>query len=161
MAETASQIISDALVEILVAADSEHELPAVDMSTGVRYLNRMMDALAADGIGLGFTKLTGPSDTVTIADGAIDGVVALLALRLAPQFDVGGHPFLVAAAKSGYKTLLNITVVVQPTQMPCTMPIGSGNERVNGSFGNNKFFSCPEDTTLTEGDGNILLEGDT
>lgn len=160
MAETASSIVTDALGEILVSA-AEQPVEAVEMSTGIRFLNRMMATFDSNGVSLGFTVITGPSDAITVAAGAIDGMVANLALRLAPQFDVATTPELIAAAKNGYQAMLNIAVTIEPTQMPCTMPIGSGNERDNGGFGSDKFYACPEDVVLTEGNGNIELEGDT
>ena len=160
MSETAASLITDALGEILVSA-TEQPVEASEMSAGIRFLNRMMASFDANGVSLGFTVITGPSDAITVAAGAIDGMVANLALRLAPQFDVAATPELIAAAKDGYSAMLNLAVTVEPTQMPCTMPIGSGNERSNGQFGNDRFYACPEDAILTEGNGKIQLESDT
>lgn len=160
MAETASSIITDALFDLGVAGQGE-PIVAEDMAIAIRFLNRMMSSFDARGISLGYTVITGPTDSVTISDGAVDGVIANLAVRLAPQFDIVISQELAIAATDGYKAMLNIAVTVEPTQMPCTMPIGSGNEDFNNTVGNDKFYPCPEDTTLTEGGGNIQLESGT
>lgn len=159
MAETAASLITDALGEILVSA-AEQSVEPVEMSTGIRYLNRMMASFATNGVALGFTVVTSPSSAITVADGAIDGMVANLALRLAPQFDVATTPELIAAAKDGYTAMLKIAVTITPTSFPCTLPIGSGNEQVD-SFIGDKFYGCPDDTVLTEEGGNIQLESGT
>jgi hypothetical protein len=44
--------------------------------------------------------------------------------------------------------------------MPCTLPIGSGNEQEN-TFNNQHFYACPSDEIATEQGGSILLESDT
>ncbi len=51
-----------------------------------------------------------------------------------------------------------IAVTVAPTSFPCTLPVGSGNEWENSSIANDKFYLCPDDTTLTEEGDNINLE---
>jgi len=70
----ASEIITDALGELFNSA-GEQPVVAEEMSSGIRYLNRMMSAWSASGLALGFTTITSPSDTITVADGALDGIV--------------------------------------------------------------------------------------
>ena len=54
----------------------------------------------------------------------------------------------------------HLAVTVTASSMPCTAPIGSGNEQDN-TFSNQHFYDCPEDSILTEQNGNILLEDST
>ncbi len=153
--ETAESVINDALQEILVQA-SEQALEAVDFQTGRRYLNRMM-ATSPYNL-LGFTVITNPSDNVTVADGAIEGIVFNLAKRLLTSYDVQLTAELNMSAKDGLKSIRRITTDIQPTQFPSTLPIGSGNGFVNPV---SDYFSPSADELLTEGDGTMILESDT
>lgn len=154
--ETAQTIISDALQEILVQT-AEQPLQTVDFQTGRRYLNRMMNTVPF--VGLGYTTITLPADLVTIPDGAVDGVIANLAKRLLPNYDLPLTAELNEAAKEGLNNIRRITVTIRPSSMPCTMPLGSGNEYYNDNLTN--FYPCPEDEVLTESGGSILLESGT
>lgn len=125
MSETAQSVIKDALQEILVQA-SEQPIEADEFQSGIRYLNRMMATLPYNK--LGYVNVVNPSDVVTIDDSAIDGVIFGLALRLAPQYDIQPSPDLRTNARDALRTLRKLTADNKPTQMPSTMPIGSGNE---------------------------------
>ena len=155
--ETAQSIINDALQEILVQA-SEQSIEAVDFQTSKRYLNRMM-AITPFNL-LGFTTVTNPSDAITIPDGAIEGVIFNLAKRLLTSYDVALTAELVQSARDGLAEIRKIAIVIKPTSVPCTLPIGSGNEQEN-TFNNQHFYACPDDELLTEQGGSILLESDT
>jgi hypothetical protein len=158
MAETASQVVSDALQDILVKA-AEVPLTADEMATGIRYLNNMMTMLDADGIALGYTVITAPNQTVTVADGAIAGVKANLAVFCAPQFKKVAAPELVARAQAGMRVMRKLGVNIARTQYPDTLPRGSGNE---GSWTYNDHF-YPGDTANIDAEttGNIALEDGT
>ena len=155
--ETAESVINDALQEILVQA-SEQSLQPVDFQTGRRYLNRMLAGVPFSG--MGYTVVTKPSDPITIPDGAIEGVIFNLAERLLTTYDMPLTAELSKSAKNGLKEIRRITVTVMPTQMPCTLPIGSGNEG-DDTFNNTHFYACPDDELLTEQGGSILLESNT
>ncbi len=157
MSETAGSVVIDALGEAFINAQ-EQPTEAVDMAKGIRYLNRMMAALSVKGISLGYTAVSDPEDPITVADGAISGMMFNLATLLAPSYGEPVSIDLRANAKDGMKALLDIAVIVLPKALPCTLPIGSGNE---GDFHHDHFYPCPEDTALTEDNGNILLESDT
>lgn len=157
--ETASSLINDAFQEILVQAN-EQPTQSVDFQFAVRYLNRMMAALAANGINLGYTKVSSPNDAITVADGAIEGMIFNLAARLSPSFDIAVSPELAMNARNGMNSMRKIANRIQPTQMPCTLPIGSGNEG-DYSYSDNHFYPCQPDEALTEQDGAILLETQT
>ena len=157
--ETANSVVNDALQEILVQAN-EQPTQSIDFQTAVRYMNRMMAAYAANGINLGYTKVYNPNDLITVPDGAIEGMVFNLALRLSSSFDIAVGPELAENARNGLKTMRRLSTRVQPTPYPCTLPIGSGNE-VNGSFSDEHFYPCQSDEVLSERDGAILLETET
>ena len=138
--ETAESVINDALQEILVQA-SEQALQTVDFQTGRRYLNRMMNTTPFNL--LGFTTVTNPSDNITIADGAIEGVVFNLAKKLLTSYDMPLTAELLQSASNGLEEIRRIAVVVKPTSFPCTLPIGSGNEQEN-TYNNQHFYACPD-----------------
>jgi hypothetical protein len=160
MADTAATLIKDSLGEISVSA-AEYEPTGEMLSSGIRFLNRMMTSWASNGLSLGYTVVTGPSDSITVPDGALDGIMTNLALRLAPRYDAQVTPELALAAKDGKAAIRKIAVTVTATSHPCTLPIGSGNEDHIGGPLLDKFYACPEDTVLTEEGGNVQLESGT
>jgi len=158
--ETASEIITDALQELIVQA-SETSINAEDAQVSIRYLNRMMARLAARGINLGFTKVSNLGDDITVPDGALSGIVTNLAIELANQYSVIVSPGLAARASAGIDAMLDIAFVIIPTQMPDTAPRGSGN--TGGQFGrfNSPLYPGIADNIDTENNRNIDLETNT
>lgn len=158
--ETAGDIIKDALFECTVLG-AEAPIEPSEAQSSIRYLNRMMAALDADGVPLGYTEVSDFADNVTINAGANAGVVAMLAVALWNQFS-NGDPVpssLMARADVGYKTLLNIAVTIGAAEYPDTLPKGSGN--TGNSVLDTHFYADLEDTILAETGGNIGLEAST
>ena len=85
MTEKAGDVINDILLDLVVLGSDATMDPSETAST-IRYINRFMTMIAAQGINLGFTKITSVDDTVTIADGAIIGLIKNVAKLIAPQF---------------------------------------------------------------------------
>lgn len=138
--ETAAEVITSALLE-LEAIEVETGIEASEMQTGINYLNRMMSAYAVKGIDLGFTKITNQSDYVTVTDGALEGIIFNLALKLAPQFGASPSQMLYENAKDGRKDLFRLSVKVIPTKYPANLPRGSGHSgRFNNSFYDDQFY---------------------
>lgn len=157
MPEQAGEVINDILLELVVlGADADMD-PSETAST-MRYINRFMAMIAAKGINLGFTTLTSVSDTITIADGAIIGLIKNVAKLVAPQYGAIITPEFNAAALDGLDAMRRLGTAIVPSQMPCTLPKGSGND---WDTNDNKFYTCPADEILTETDRTILLEDDT
>ena len=152
--ETAKSVINDALQEILVQ-QAEQSIQPVDFQTAKRYLNRMMATTPFNG--LGYTVIVNPDDLITIPDAALDGVISNLAKRLLASYDMPLTAELMMCAKYGLQEIRRIAVKVLPSSMPCTLPLGSGNEP-EGATNLNQFYSCPADELLAEGGGSILLE---
>ena len=158
--ETADVIVQDALQELVVQA-SEASIPAVEAQTAVRYLNRMMDRLAARGINLGYTKINNLGDPLTVPDGAVSGVITNLAVELGNQYDVPIGPSLAARASAGMDAMLDIAFVIVPTRFPDTLPRGSGNTGDNFGTFTSPFYPGLTDDVLTEGGNSIELESGT
>lgn len=157
--ETGQSVVNDILQEILVQG-SEQAIQAVDAQTAIRYMNRLMASLDAQGISLGYTEVTSLADPITIPAGAIEGLITNTATRLLSSYDIQPNQFLIVNAREGLKAMRALAVTVAPTQFPCTLPIGSGNEQEN-TFNNTHYYPCDEDSVLTERGGHILLEDNT
>ena len=125
--DTAASLIEDSLQDIVVQG-SEQSLDPAEAQAAIRYMNRYMTQLAAGGVNLGYTIVTSLADPITIPDGALDGLRARLAIRLAPMFDVAVSFELKEAARDGEKVMYSLGVQLQEMQYPQTLPIGSGNE---------------------------------
>ena len=161
---TAEQVIKAALQEILVQA-SESPIQASEAQDALFYLNNMMAALAVDGISLGYTTLANLGDDLTVSDGAIEGIIANLAIRLHAQFTAMAtvvKPDLAVRADNGLNTMRNIAFTgIGPSSFPSTLPIGSGNE--DDTFGGcqRHFFPGESEAVLSEQGGFIALEDET
>ena len=154
--ETAQVVVTDILQEILVQA-SEQPVESVDFQFVVRYMNRFMADLAVK-TPLGYTKIEGPTELITIPDGAMNGLIFNTALRVAPSYDIAITQDLRNNAKEGLSTMRKISRNLVSTKHPSTLPIGSGNEC---SFNSTHFYGGEEATILTEQNGSILLEDTT
>lgn len=157
MSETAGSIIKDALGEIVVLGD-EAPLEQSEAQAAIRYLNRMMATFDAEGIGLGYTEVSSLDDVITVAAGAIEGMVFNLAVRLWAQFKDGQMPpaDVVAKAIAAKEAMRALVVNIGASEYPSTLPVGSGN-----SMTNDHFYDDLQDSILTEPSGNIGLEADT
>ncbi len=153
---TAAQVVRAILQEILVQA-TESDLESSEVQDTIFAMNNFMAELDSNGVSLGYTIVSNLGDTITIAGGAINGLIKNVAMQIAPQFDVPITADLAAQARKGLTVMTNLGITLQPAQFPCTLPIGSGNEFDDFNF--EHFFPCPDETILTETNNNILLEG--
>ena len=123
--EKAGIIVRDALAE-LQSSQPEQSLKPVDFNTGVRYLNRMLDAWATSGINLGPSRVQLPDDYLDIHPAAMSGVVFNLAIELANRF---GYPIsnsLSIVAAKHYQSIVRL-FSVKPSAFSGNLPRGSGN----------------------------------
>ncbi len=160
MTETAGTVAKDILLELVVLG-AEAELEAAEFQSTLRYMNRYMAMLDAKGISLGYTKVDSLSDPITIADGAIIGLIKNTALMLCTQYGVVATVELIQGAKEGLDAMRDLGVELEPTPYPSTLPIGSGNEWDGNECSH--FYPGDDETEsiITENDQNILIEVDT
>lgn len=158
MTETAGEVAKDILLELVVLG-AEADLEPAEIQSTIRYMNRYMTMIDAEGVSLGYTKVSNLNDPITIPDGAIMGLIKNVAVMLAPQYGAVVTPELAMAAREGMSAMENLAIEVFPASFPCTLPIGSGNEW-NG-YNTQRFFPCSSDQILTENSQSILLEDDT
>lgn len=130
---TVGDIIQRALKAILVEG-ADGVLQPDEYQDGLDALNDYMAALEAQGIRLGYSRACSLSDVATIPDGAIRGVVANLAIELAPQFSGRVTAALLKQASEGLKAMRLLGVHVGQSTLYPTLPGGSGNYYYNNVF---------------------------
>ena len=159
--ETASTVILDALQLLLVQAD-EAEIEASEAQSAIRFLNRMMSRLDADGITLGYTEVSSLGDNITVPDGALEGLVTNLAVVLGPLFLAPGETVPVdvrVSAVEGLKAMRRLATTLPDAQYPCRLPRGSGN--TSHYIDSDNFYTCNDDQLITEISRDIIAEDDT
>lgn len=157
---TVAQVANAALKRILVQA-SEAPLEADEYQDFIFALNNYMLALDAEGITLGYTEVSDLGDEVTVPTGALRGIIANMAIEVAPDYNGTVSPALATAAQQGLQVMRIIGQTISPSSFPSTLPIGSGNED-SGLFCNSRFYSgANEAEILAETTGAISLEDST
>lgn len=136
---TARDVIEAALKDILVQA-SDAPLEADEYADGLEALNNFMTDQESIGIRLGFTEVANVADTVTVPRGALRGVIANLAIEMAPMFDMPVSPQLTLKAKSGMMTMRRLGRAKIRASLPVTLPRGSGNTADYSGGWNNDFY---------------------
>lgn len=157
---TVAQIAKAALQRILVQA-SESELQPDEYQDFIFAMNNFMLALDAEGVQLGYTEVTDLGDDVTIPTGALRGLIANMAIEVAPDYNGVISPGLQLAAAEGMRVMRILGQQLAPTRYPSTMPIGSGNDDPSNSLYGYHFYPCDEETILAETTGSISLESGT
>lgn len=154
MEEKASDVIGDALRELIVAAP-ESDIEADEAQTGIRYLNRMMAEWAVRGYNLGYTEVEDLGDPVTVPNGVSEAIVSNLAIRMAAQYGVSIDPAnaLIARAEAGLNAVRHLTISVDTAEYPSILPMGSG---VDGTF-----FPEQENAVYGESNSAIIAEDNT
>jgi len=124
-------------------------------------MNNYMLGLDAENVTLGYTVVTGRNDEVTVPAGALRGVVANMAVEIAPSYDAIVTPRLDKIAMDSLKQMRILGQTIGDTHYPSTLPIGSGNEYDSGNLLFSHFYGEDEDVILAESTGSIGLESET
>lgn len=151
--------VTRAILSKIQKQGSTDNVDSEDLRDVIFAMNSYMLALDAQGITLGYTKVSGGSDPITVPPGALRGLVGNVAIEIAPDFNATISGGLTKMAQEGFDAMLDLGTSLIEVQLPNTLPIGSGN-RCNGlSF--SQFFHDNPNTILSEISGNISLEDDT
>ena len=153
---TAAQIAKASLQRILVQA-SEADLEPDEYQDYIFAMNNYMLALDAEGVKLGYTEVSSLGDEVTVPVGALRGLIANMAIEVAPDYSGVISPGLVTAASEGLKAMRRLGQTIVATAYPSTLSIGSGNEH-GRLYNNEHFYSDLESEILAETTGAITLE---
>lgn len=157
---TVAQVAKAALQRILVQA-SEAPLEPDEYQDFIFAMNNYMAELDAAGISLGYTEVSDLGDEVTIPTGALRGLIANMAIEVAPDYNGVISVGLQRAARDGFNTMRLLGQRISTTKMPSTLPIGSGNEGNNLGLNNGHFYPESEQEILAESTGAIGLENNT
>ena len=155
---TVAQVAKASLQRILVQA-SEADLEPDEYQDFIFAMNNYMLSLDAGGVSLGYTEVASLGDTVTVPTGALRGLIANMAIEVAPDYGCQISAGLIAAAAEGRKVMRRLGISIAATQYPGNLPVGSGNE--SGRFNNNHFYPDLEAEILAETTGAIGLETGT
>lgn len=157
---TVAQVAKASLQRILVQA-SEADLEPDEFADFIFAMNNYMLALDAQGIALGYTEVGNLGDQVTIPTGALRGLIANMAIEVAPDYEGTISQGLVIAAAEGLKAMRKLGQHMVTSVFPSTLPIGSGNQDGRLHNRNNNFFPDLEAEILAETTGSIGLELET
>jgi hypothetical protein len=155
---TVAQVAKASLQRILVQT-SEADLEPSEYQDFIFALNNYMLALDADGITLGYTVVSDLGDTVTVPTGALRGIIANMAIEVAPDYSGIITDGLRLAADQGMKTMRLLGQHIVETEFPGNLPRGSGNY-ANNQYSSN-FYQDLEADILAETTGSIGLEAET
>lgn len=122
----AKDIIERAFSEV---NQSKLEAAPVDLVDGLRYLNRMMARLQAQGIDVNYKKLSNPEDQLTSPISLTLSLVKNLAVSLWPQYNTKPlNPALKFWADRSLDSMRSQAIDgISAAQFPATLPLGSGN----------------------------------
>lgn len=155
---TAAQVIKASLQRILVQA-SEAQLEPDEFEDAIFAMNNLMLAYDADGIALGYTVITDLGDDITIPVGALRGLIANLAIEVAPDYGGEVTAALANAASEGLRAMRKLGVSMGDMAFPSTLPRGTGNNFHHGFF--SRYYPDLEAQILAETTGSISLETGT
>jgi len=154
----AGQVVKAILQEILTQA-TEADLEPSEIQDTIFAMNNYMTAEAVNGIDLGYTVVSSVSDEITVPAGALQGIIANMAIVMAPQFDAEITASLAEKARTGLNAMRKLGITLNPMSFPNTLPVGAGNE--GDQYTQDHFFTGPDTSILTEGDNTILVESVT
>lgn len=123
---TAGDVAQLALKRILVQA-GDAILEPDEYADFFDCMNHYMNALEADGCRLGWTDVDNVADTVTIPKGAIRGLIANMAVEVAPDYQAPVTQQLQNQAIEGLKVMRKLGQSVIETAFDKNLPQGSGN----------------------------------
>ena len=156
---TVAQVAKSSLQRILVQA-SEAELEPDEYQDFIFAMNNFMLSLDADGVTLGYTEVANLGDEVTIPTGALRGLIANMAIEVAPDYNGTISQGLIVAATEGMKSCEKIGQRIPTSFMPSTLSVGSGNESDDEGLTSN-FYPSRQAEILAETTVAIGLEQNT
>lgn len=122
----ARDIIERAFAEVI---QSKTEISDAELVDGLRYLNRLMSRLAAQGVEVGYTELSDADSALTTPMTVALGMVKNLAVSLWPQYSTAPlNPALKFWADKSLDTMRSQAIdTTEASLFPSTLPVGSGN----------------------------------
>lgn len=135
------QEVMDKTLKILIVAGAESSISSSDAEDFIFTLNNYMNDLEGQqyvdttvtpnvtyGINYNWADVDSLTDTVAVGAAGIRGLCYCLAYELAPEYGVQLTAHLQSLYRKGYESLLRVGRSMKVTQLPETLPQGSGNE---------------------------------
>ncbi|MCL6710438.1 hypothetical protein M8R20_26305 [Pseudomonas sp. R2.Fl] len=106
-----------------------------DMQTVIRFLNRFMTRLEANGTAVGWSNVSARGDVLPVPLETELGLMYAVAMTLAPQYGVSVMPEVAAAAGNFMNEVRRDQAVATPIQpiLDIPAPDGWSNRAINGS----------------------------
>jgi hypothetical protein len=95
-----ADVIKDALGFLRVIGQEDEAPEAHQTAQAIYVLNNMMNRLEADGVALGWQGVSEPEADIPIPPEAVEGIAAMLAVRLRPKYGTALDPDVIALARS-------------------------------------------------------------
>ena len=152
-----AQVLDAALKRILVQG-ANVDLEPDEYQDAIFAMNNLVLAWDAEGIQLGYTEVSDLGDDVTIPTGALRGLIANVAIEIAPDYNGKISDGLTKAAQEGMETIRLIGQSVPQSYYPGTLPMGSGNACTSSG---GHYYPDQEAVILAETTGAIGLESST
>lgn len=108
-----NDIVRDALGHLRVL-DANAPVKPVDMRDAIRAMNLMLRRWEANGLALGWSDVSEPTDTLPLPPEAEEAVGYNLAVRLRARYGVQIDPDIVALASAGLSALQRDRIVEMP-----------------------------------------------
>lgn len=148
---TANDVVSAGLKSIIVLG-AESALDSADAQDFISAMNYYMFDLDARGVKLGYTEVSSLGDEITIPSGALRGLIANVAIEVAPEYGGNISPALIQRAKDGLKAMRRLGISLGKTALPSNLPIGSGNEG-EYHYADSYYYPDQEEDILAEASG--------
>lgn len=126
---TATDIANRSLSRIRVKVAGS-DVSTAELSDFINAMNDYMASLGGLGVRLGYTTVSAGTDEVTIPDSCVRGLVANMAIEVAPDYGAEISPGLSRAATEGFATMQRVAREPVRASFPDTLPMGSGNSNV-------------------------------
>lgn len=114
-------IVSRAL-RILRKTDVNDVPPPEDVATAIVALNAMMQRWEADGLALGWSRVSTPDETLPAPPEAEEAIADNLALRLRAEYGAALEPDVVRRAEDGLAALLRDRLTAAPLRLRARSP---------------------------------------
>lgn len=146
------QQVADASFNWILERDSVAPVSSGEVNDYIFAMNNFMAGLEAENVILGYTPVALSTDDVTVPAGALRGLIANMAVELAPSYDGDVTPRLNDIAITGLNQMRILGQTLEDMLYPRTLPIGSGNEYDSGNLLISHFYweTFEEEEVLSE-----------
>lgn len=125
--------VAKAALQLILVQGSEASFEADEYQDFLFAMNNFMADLESQGVKLGYTMVDTLNDPITIPRGAVNGLIANMAVLVAPEYGGVVTDTLVQQAVSGMRTMRILGQRIPRSRYPATLPRGSGSEQ-DGAF---------------------------